>query len=357
MRALETAEKERFHDHVIDLLRGIAALTVFVSHSDQAALLKFQVVTNNKLFLGRYGVYLFFVLSGYLIWRSAQRTLAKPRGLGIYAIHRFTRIAPLYLVNLLFVVYLLEPLGSAFKANVTPEIIIRHLTFTQSLLPSVSRELNPVLWTLTHEAIYYALVPLLFLLRKRIWIVALLAAAFLLLNYAGFRSVISPFLTLFYLFVFGILVAEKDPETIAVGTVGLLALLYLAPPADAVEFAASIAAAATFLVVWPLFAVGTRVPGLLLVTRPLCWAGLISYSLYIWHYLLVNIIGTETNWRAMYAVFGRIWINDYGRAVTFSAVVLLFSALSYFLIELPSMTWLRNWLVGLIAPPRRSAAT
>src|SRR5207249_3836241 len=42
MHALEAAEKGRYHDHVIDLLRGVAALTVLVSHSDQAALLNFQ---------------------------------------------------------------------------------------------------------------------------------------------------------------------------------------------------------------------------------------------------------------------------------------------------------------------------
>lgn len=281
MESLELAEKHLYHDRLIDFMRGVAALTVFASHSDQSALLKFQFVTDHKIFMGRYGVYLFFVLSGYLIWRSAQRTLTLPRGLAVYAVHRVTRIVPLYFVHLLFVIFVLGALGSAFQPDITQETVLRHLIFSQSLVPSVSRDLNPVLWTLTHEAIYYALVPVLLMLRVRGWRIVALAALFLLLNYAGMRTFITPFLVLFYLFVFGILVAERQTETVIAGTVALLALVFWAPPAGPTEFAAALSAAATFLLIWPACRACARFPRLLWALWPVCWAGVISYSLCI----------------------------------------------------------------------------
>lgn len=53
----------------------------------------------------------------------------------------------------------------------------------------------------------------------------------------------------------------------------------------------------------------------------------------------------------MYAVFGDVWINDYGRALAFTSIVLFVSAISYLLVELPAMTWLRNYLVRIVARP------
>jgi exopolysaccharide production protein ExoZ len=345
--SVDLSVEGKHHDHIIDFLRGVAALTVFASHSDQGGLLKFQFITDHKIFLGRFGVYLFFILSGYLIWRSAERTLTKPRGVAVYAVHRFTRIVPLYLVNIAFVVFLLDHVGSAFHPIITTEAVYRHLIFSQSLIPSVSRNLNPVLWTLTHEAIYYTIVPILILLRAPRWALIVAAAVFLLLDKFGFRSILLPFLTLFYLFVLGILVAGRNPLGALIGTVLLLIVLRFSARADSIEFIPSISAAAMFLLIWPAFAFCARMRGFIWLTRPVCWAGVVSYSLYIWHYLLVNIVGTESHFRSMYAVFGIFWVNDYSRAFIFTGLVLLVSTLSYVLIELPSMTSLRRRLVDV----------
>ena len=351
---IANAETRNYHDHIIDLLRGVAALTVFVSHADQGGLLKFDFISNHKIFLGRFGVYLFFILSGYLIWRSANRMLPKPRGVAIYVIHRITRIVPLYLVNIAFVVFLLELLGSAFHPIVTTESLLRHLTFSQSLLPSVSRDLNPVLWTITHEAIYYAIVPLLFLLRAPLWGVTCLAAVFLLLDKFGLRFAVSPFLSLFYLFVIGILVAEANTAAACLGAVLLLAILRFTDPNQSYDFVPAVSAAAMFLLIWPAFGLCMRWPRVIPWTRPLCWAGVISYSLYIWHYLLVNILSTPENFGHMRSIFWILWKSDYTRALVVTGLALSVSYASYLCIEAPSMNSMRKWLTDRISQPTQS---
>ena len=100
--------------HYLDVLRGTAAFTVLISHADHAGLLSLGLDTSQKIFLGRAGVYLFFILSGFLIWRSAQ-IIKQPHGLAIYGIHRATRLLPLYFVNVAFAAFVLPHLESAFK--------------------------------------------------------------------------------------------------------------------------------------------------------------------------------------------------------------------------------------------------
>jgi len=136
-------KKQIISSYYLDVLRGIAALTVMVSHADHVGILQIAMNNSFKAFLGRFGVYLFFMLSGFLIWRSAQGI--RSGGLLTYGIHRATSLVPLYLCNIAFVVWVLPYLDSAFRPTVTLETVLRHLSFTQDLNPIVSRDLNPVL--------------------------------------------------------------------------------------------------------------------------------------------------------------------------------------------------------------------
>ncbi|WP_122437427.1 acyltransferase family protein [Pseudomonas viridiflava] len=95
------------HSKTIDALRGVAAAAVFFSHSDASRLATNEWLTANRGVLGSVGVYMFFCLSGYLIWRSGLRLIGLPGGLRLYAIHRITRLMPLYLVNLFVVLALI----------------------------------------------------------------------------------------------------------------------------------------------------------------------------------------------------------------------------------------------------------
>jgi len=334
--------------HYLDVLRGSAALLVVVSHSDQAGLLSFGLDSIQKGFIGTLGVYLFFILSGFLIWTSA-RDIHAIGGLRTYAVHRVTRLVPLYLVNLAFVVWALPHLASAFTPTVTPEIMLRHLTFTQNLLPDVSRKLNPVLWTLTHEAIFYALVPLLMLL-PRLAIPALGLVAML----AGFRfpTAVGPFLALFFLFTVGILLAEGRWRA-------ALAALVVFTATWAVPFHQPLWRVALIPSAGLLILMALCLPNRLLwLTAPLRWAGIISFSLYIWHYLLINLIGTQSFLRTMaYYTRDASVQNDFVRGGTFLALVFLVCTASYWLIERPSMVQLRRLILRGLVPASPSSRT
>jgi peptidoglycan/LPS O-acetylase OafA/YrhL len=87
----------------IDGLRGLAALMVVASH---ASLLGLHTVPGLSLAgIGKSGVYLFFVVSAFLLtlqWlRKSPGTPATGRALWHYAVRRFLRIYPLYALVLL----------------------------------------------------------------------------------------------------------------------------------------------------------------------------------------------------------------------------------------------------------------
>jgi exopolysaccharide production protein ExoZ len=336
----EDRQPEIIQSHYLDVLRGVAALIVMVAHADHAGLMQIPMGTSVKVFLGRFGVYLFFILSGFLIWRSAQG-IRRVGGLMTYGIHRVTRLVPLYLVNIAFVVWALPHFDSAFQAQVTPEALVRHLTFTQGLNPSASRYLNPVLWTLTHEVIFYALVPLLLMLPAAF--LPLLGGLAIVLSWTP--STVSTFLALFHLFTIGILVAERRIVWAGLALLVFTAMQATGQPYAAEEITARLAAGGLFMV-----ALVAPVRGRWL-SAPLRWVGIVSFSLYIWHYLFINILGTQTGLRALHTVSFGWSANDWIRGVLFVAMALGISAVSYHLIERPDMGPLRRWLMARLVPP------
>src|ERR1700712_3415280 len=81
----------------LDGLRGLAVLLVLLDHASDAELRLFPAADMNRA--GKYGVYLFFVLSAFLLThllllRPAELTRA--RTWVNYAVRRFLRIFPLY---------------------------------------------------------------------------------------------------------------------------------------------------------------------------------------------------------------------------------------------------------------------
>ena len=80
----ETPRKEQ-----LDGLRAFAILPVLYTH-----------FWNDDNWLGSAGVFLFFVLSGYLITGILLRSRTKPSALQNFYIRRFLRIAPIYYVTL-----------------------------------------------------------------------------------------------------------------------------------------------------------------------------------------------------------------------------------------------------------------
>lgn len=349
---------------VVDALRGLAALTVLMSHADHNNLVPLQLLTipEVKGFLGDFGVGLFFIISGYLIWISVRNSLNKPNALSVYAVHRATRIMPLYYINVCCAALVVPWLGSHFVPEVSLASVLRHVTFTQDLSPAVSRTLNPVLWSITHEMLFYIVAPLLFMLvRQRCAELLVVVAALLYLYAIVFPGgLFSAFGANFYLFVVGILVAERVKSPLPLLWVLVAALLFAVGVVSKVFFTVKMVAMGAAVLFFLLAsAVGPeRVAGggvLRLLLLPLASIGVVSYSLYIWHYLMLNVI--SANMRPIVAVLeflhlDWIWTNGLYRGFFIVGLLLAVAAISYWLIEKPGMVGLRRRLLDRLEARR-----
>jgi peptidoglycan/LPS O-acetylase OafA/YrhL len=113
----------------------------------------------------RLGLILFFVLSGYLLYRGFARAALRgdaPVALGVYALRRAARILPAYYLAMLGSFALLWGAGS------TPGVrlpdggdLALFAFFAQNYSTHTILTFNPVTWTLCLEVLFYALLPLL----------------------------------------------------------------------------------------------------------------------------------------------------------------------------------------------------
>lgn len=166
----------------LDGLRGIAVLMVLAWHYLGAlinpTLAPWAKAVARTLILGRTGVDLFFVLSGFLITGIILHRRARPaRFLASFYLRRSLRIWPAYLL-LLGLFWLSVACGadnSAFNSDIPP---IRHLTFTQNEWMAEHRRWGPdaisVTWSVAIEEWYYLFAPLILLRVPLRWIPVLL---------------------------------------------------------------------------------------------------------------------------------------------------------------------------------------
>jgi peptidoglycan/LPS O-acetylase OafA/YrhL len=177
------------HLSILDLLRGIAILGVFLFHCFGATFGMFQLpwgdvfrsLEVSKSFLamsplsyGYYGVAVFFAVSGYCIHRSHAR--AKEAGWGRFFVRRFFRIYPPYLIALLAFFFIWPVLNFGFSGDrgwqFASHLLLIHNLDTQTLFG-----INPAFWTIALEVQLYAIYPLLLVVaRKYGWGLALTLA-------------------------------------------------------------------------------------------------------------------------------------------------------------------------------------
>lgn len=164
-----------------DALRLFAAASVVFSHSfliaeGSEAREPFAWLTGNQCILGHVGVFVFFVISGYLVSESWCRSPAPGR----FLLKRGLRIFPALIVNALVCAVVLGPIVtslplSAYFADRGVETFIGHVLRLDPgpmQLPgvlfadtSVGLLINGSLWTLRYEVMLYAMVLLLGLAR------------------------------------------------------------------------------------------------------------------------------------------------------------------------------------------------
>lgn len=360
----------------LDGLRGIACLLVYFSHLGH----NFRI--GPVPLLGFTGVLIFFVLSGYLMFMPIVRSIGEGRGLPNwrrYAIRRFTRIYPPYLVALM----VFTGLRYIYPGNVkrpSLENVVEHVFLVFNYGDSgYFYSINAVFWSLAIEAQFYLVLPLvvwaatfLFGHSGRVPLIAVVTAFFLMglvfrgLEFGNSLAVDSLTSSRFWsvfsyldLFGAGMLVALlelslgrrlHDATWLRLGLMlgGLAVYLLMNVWSEAVSPSGwqkgdslfytlgfplvqcmGVSAIIAAVVNWP----GGRVP--VLSWKPMVWVGTISYSIYLYH------IGVEL---AFMEACGRLhWkFYAYGMGLFGLAILgptLAFSALMFFLVEQPAMRW------------------
>lgn len=141
----------------LDALRGFAAAVVALFHLSPAVIgIDRHMLIYRHFDLGRYGVLLFFLVSGYVIPMSLERHGSLRR----FWVGRVFRIYPAYLLAIAAGLLLIAT-GRQRWANGDPvAVALGHATMTQDLL-GLSGVLRPF-WTLTYEMTFYLIVAGLF---------------------------------------------------------------------------------------------------------------------------------------------------------------------------------------------------
>jgi exopolysaccharide production protein ExoZ len=168
----------------IQYLRGLAALSVLVTHALQWPLAEMNIVL---LKTGRLGVEVFFVISGFIITTIAGDGRFNPKE---FLVRRAFRIVPAYWAATFLITILAVAIPTQFRTTIpTIEGLIKSLLFIPSLEPKA-----PLLllgWSLNFEVFFYLLFASLFFLRSEARTLVLLGILTLLVGIGQFATGLS----------------------------------------------------------------------------------------------------------------------------------------------------------------------
>jgi peptidoglycan/LPS O-acetylase OafA/YrhL len=271
----------------MDVLRFLACFLVIILHCSP----------NVPVGVGHAGVAIFFSISGFLIGRVLDEDGNLPR---FYA-RRFLRIYPLYFATLaLFAVLSFPPfMHDAALRVLSWHNIQYYLTFTFQLSPDADRLPLLLVWTLCVEELFYLLLPILFLLKKRSRIGIALVIIIAVLLVPRF-SMLPNGRGLWYVFplnlFFGVVLALIRPRLIrlrlqfglpflAIGCIDVV----IANGYIGTGWFSSFGPVSALLctaAVWSLAVLSFEFPKIL---EPIRWMGKLSYGMYLLHSFGISI--------------------------------------------------------------------
>lgn len=335
----------------LDGLRALAVLAVCFDHWEISGLRYFRWIE-----WGHLGVWLFFVLSGFLItdillkskgpieagdrttWDSAR----------VFYIRRFLRILPVYYLTLVV---------TALAVSQVCHLLVWHVTYTTDFWTALHPRDYPYgihFWTLGVEEQFYIVWPWIILLTPRRWLgkvtVASLAIGVAyrallkgdLLGHSRLVELGLPILGNIDKFAFGALLAVfselpyKDRKDLLMRFalwIGLPAVIAMEAlygrnhNSRIVAMFSSAAAGLFFMGVIAMAARGFRGPlGAILQSRPLVYPGKISYGLYLFHpFVPLLFVAIHVG------VPHSVWL----RFVLYGVVTLIIATASWYLFEGP----------------------
>jgi len=344
-----TRSKTRFKS--IDALRGIAALLVLLLHVSQVFLQSKKIAATGLgmldfikvIDLGRIGITIFFIISGFVICKSFN---SKEKELKSFVIKRFFRLYPLFWFSLIVGAFVLWPIG---KQHLDLGILAGNAT----MIPAFFGQpfVIGLYWTLETELLFYILMSALYffgVLRNSSVILGLTLLCYAALVIFMFVPATQPSLphwmaTPYHLSLMLLGVSmryafdEREDEARLsrrrIATLHLLLLLaipfyiiasYLLRGIDA-----NLPDAIAYLIGISIFVIGLK--ALRSAPSYLVYLGTISYSIYLLHPIVFTLVRKAV--LQVPALYG-LHISFYLTICT--VLTIIFSALTYKLIEAPA---------------------
>src|SRR6266571_4260681 len=145
----------------LDVLRGVAALAVVFDHVSYYVLQHVRAIVYQWFDPGNYGVFVFFIISGYIVPASLERK----GSVRTFWVSRLFRLYPLYLLAVGIAVALYFAHFGSIRGEATDPAtsVLSQLLMMSNVLGG--KNLPNVVWSLSYEMVFYLLLTALFIAR------------------------------------------------------------------------------------------------------------------------------------------------------------------------------------------------
>jgi len=362
----------------IQLLRGIAAVLVVLTHARYTLLNTDQWPLANQLFFPTaMGVDLFFIISGFIMCYSTSGSDGSPAYVANFVVKRFARVWPVYAV--VTVLYGMLTHGGLHYFHFAPNMSV---LWRSLLLLPVDTQAPPYFgltlplgWTLEFEMYFYAIFAVSLLFKRLRWVVLaswiLLSVVLLPLGQRGFAMDVTA--NLGYSVSYLSIVTNAFVLEFLAGAA--ICLLYQSPwiviPNRALAY--HLIWLSTSFAAWSIFSGygGMHGPGKwglplmlmvlvlaiasktveIVIPRVLMWLGSISFSLYMTHLIAQFYV---TRW--MLRFDAEPYIHSWGFMFVSTALAISLAALSHRYLEQGLSNLVRDALLGILRRRRAGAA-
>jgi len=323
----------------IDAMRGLCAILVMVYHYSKYIQ---SVNHSSNLYFdyaefGKYGVHLFFIISGFLIFM----TLEKSKHTKDFIVSRFSRLYPAYwlCMTLTAIVITISPYYT--YSPVTTGQFLANLTMFQHWMHIP--DMDGIYWTLAVELCFYILIFIVFIFKKQksieqisaIWLAMMLAL------FLSVQNNLAPAINYYYyvpllkngnLFIAGILfyrLMKKEG-----GNRSYILLILTLAVHFIINSTEESLVVSIFYLIFYLFVIGKLG---FLRNKILYFFGIICYTLYLLHqyigYEIINYLDAQGIENTFYKIM-------------ITAVLMIgLASLVTFIVERPAMKFIRRKLI------------